>query len=292
MIEIGKINKLKVLRETPVGLHLGDDENNEVLLPASYIKGNIKVNEKLDVFIYNDSENRLIATTRKPAVQLNGFACLRVSAVTEFGAFMDWGLEKDLFVPFAEQKYKMEPDKYYVVHVHLDEVSKRIVGSGRIDQFIPNDDLKLEGGQEVEVMLYEESPLGYSCIINGQYKGLIYHNDIYQDVFIGDELIAYVKTIREDKLVDISLQKSGFKNVLNATETVMEYIESHDGYLNLHDKSSPEEIAEIFSMSKATFKKSIGILYRQRRVIIKPDGVYAAPKVEREATEEVPKDPE
>lgn len=179
-----------------------------------------------------------------------------------------------------------------MVYVFLDDVSKRIVGSGRIDKFISNEELKLEGGQEVEVMLYEESPLGYSCIINGMYKGLIYHNDIYQDVFIGDELIAYVKTIREDKLVDISLQKSGFKNVLSATETVMEYIETHDGYLNLHDKSTPEEIAEKFSMSKATFKKSIGILYRQRRVIIKPDGVYAAPKVETDAKEEAPKDPE
>src|SRR5690606_18788033 len=132
----------------------------------------------------------------------------------------------------------------------------------------------LEGGQEVEVMLYEESPLGYSCIINGKNKGLIYHNDIYQDVFIGDELIAYVKTVREDNLIDISLQKSGFKNVLSATETILDYLENNDGFLDLHDKSHPDEIASKFSMSKATFKKSIGILYRQRKVLIKPDGVY------------------
>jgi predicted RNA-binding protein (virulence factor B family) len=285
MIEIGKMNKLKVLRETSAGLHLGDDERNEVLLPASYVREKHKVNDKLEVFIYTDSEGRLIATLRKPVVQLNQFVCLRVTAATDFGAFLHWGLEKDLFVPKSEQKYEMEPEKYYVVYVYLDDISKRIVASGKVDRFLSNEDMKLEGGQEVEVLIYEETPLGYNCIINGLYKGLIYHNDIFQDIFIGDELIAYVKTIREDNLVDISLQKSGFKNVLSATEIVYDYIVNHGGFLGLHDKSSPDEIAEKFSMSKATFKKSIGILYRQRRVLIRPDGVYLAPPSE-EKTED------
>lgn len=274
MIAPGKINTLKVLRETAVGFYLADDDNNEVLLPNSYIKEKPKVKDKLEVFIYNDSEDRLIATTRKPIVELEHFACLRVNAVTEIGAFLDWGLEKDLFVPFSEQKFKMEAEKYYVVYVYIDELSSRIVGSSKIDKFVKTDEIKLEGGQEVEVMICEESPLGYTCIINGEYKGLIYHNDVYQDLFIGDELIAYVKMIREDKLVDISLQKGGFKNVLSATEIILEYLETHNGFLNLHDKSSPEEIAMKFSMSKATFKKSIGVLYRHRKVLIKPDGVY------------------
>jgi predicted RNA-binding protein (virulence factor B family) len=181
----------------------------------------------------------------------------------------------------------MVPEKYYVVYVYLDDVSKRIVGSNRIDNFISNEGHSLEGGQEVEVMLYEESPLGFSCIINGKHKGLIYHNDIYQDVFIGDELIAYIKTVREDNLIDVSLQKTGFKNVLSATETIMDYLENGDGYLNLHDKSSPEEIADKFSMSKATFKKSIGILYRQRKVLIKPDGVYLVKSDETNNNEEL-----
>jgi predicted RNA-binding protein (virulence factor B family) len=276
MIEIGKMNTLKVLRETDVGLFLGDHENNEVLLPGSHIKTPhaYKVKDKVEVFIYSDSENRLIATMRKPVAVLNSFVCLRVNAVSEIGAFMDWGLEKDLFVPFSEQRFKMDADKYYVVYVYLDEVSKRIVGSSKLDKFVANENLKLEGGQEVEIMIAEESPLGYSCIINGMYRGLIYHNDVYQDLFVGDELTAYVKMIREDNLVDISLQKGGFKNVLSATEIILEYLETHNGFLNLHDKSSPEEIAEKFSMSKATFKKSIGVLYRHRKVLIKPDGVY------------------
>jgi predicted RNA-binding protein (virulence factor B family) len=274
MIAIGKINTLKVLRETAVGMYLGDDENNEVLLPASYIKSDIKVKDKLDVFILNDSENRLIATTRKPIVQLNNFACLRVNAITDVGAFLDWGLEKELFSPFNEQKFEMEQNKYYVVYVYLDEISKRIVASTKIDKFVSNEDCTLEGGAEVEILVYEESPLGFSCIINGKHKGLLYHNEIFQDVFIGDEFIAYIKTIREDGLIDLSLQKGGFKNVLSATDVVLEYLEMHDGFLNLHDKSSPEEIAEKFGMSKATYKKAIGVLYRHRKVLIKPDGVY------------------
>ena len=187
---------------------------------------------------------------------------------------MDWGLEKDLFVPLDEQKSKLEVNKYYVVYIYTDKVSGRLVASTKLDKFLETEDIKLEGGQEVEILITDESPLGYSCIINETYKGLIYHNEIFQDLFVGEELIAYVKMVREDKLVDISLQKSGFKNVLSATDTILAYLENHNGTLHLHDKSSPEDIAEIFSMSKATFKKAIGVLYRHRKVLITPDGVY------------------
>ncbi len=274
MIEIGKINTLSVTRETSAGYYLGDNENNEVLLPNSFLKTRPAIGEKLEAFIYMDSDERLIASTRKPIASLNAFACLRVNAVTEQGAFMEWGLEKDLFVPHAEQRFPMLKDKYYVVRVFLDEHSQRLAGSSKLDKFLELEDIKLEGGQEVEILIAEESQLGYTCIINGTYKGLIYHNDVYQDLFVGEELIAYVKAVREDKLIDISLQKGGFKNVLAATDVILEYLEQHDGFLDLHDKSSPEEIAEKFSMSKATFKKSIGVLYRHRKVLIKPDGVY------------------
>lgn len=277
MIELGKINTLTVLRESEVGLFLGDKEGNEVLLPKSLADTNITRNSKLSVFVYTDAEARSIATLRKPVVQLNQFALLRVKAVTDAGAFMDWGLEKDLFVPHSEQKNEFEEGKYYVIHVYLDAVSRRITGSNKLDKFLTTDNVKLEGGAEVDILITEESQLGFSCIINGLYKGLIYHNDVYQDLFIGDELSAYVKTIRSDGLIDISLQKSGFKNVLSATEIVLEYLENNNGFLNLHDKSSPEEIATKFSMSKATFKKAIGILYRHRKVLIKPDGVYLVP---------------
>lgn len=274
MIELGKMNELTVLRQSEAGVFLGDKEGNEVLLPKSRQESAGDYKGKLKVFVYTDSEARSIASLRKPVVQINQFALLRVNALTTAGAFMDWGLEKDLFVPHSEQKNAFEEGKYYVVHVYLDNISGRITGSNKLDKFLIADDVKLEGGAEVDILIIEESPLGFSCIINGLYKGLIYHNEVYQDLFIGDELGAYVKTIRPDGLIDISLQKSGFKNVLSATEIVMDYLENNKGFLNLHDKSSPEEIAAKFSMSKATFKKAIGILYRHRKVLIKPDGVY------------------
>jgi predicted RNA-binding protein (virulence factor B family) len=276
MIEIGKINTLTILRETSVGLYLGDNENNEVLLPVSFIKDVFNIGDKLNVFIYKDSEDRLIATTTLPYVKINEFAYLRVVSVSEVGAFLDWGLEKDLFVPFSEQKYKMTEGNFYVVYVYLDKLTNRIVGSNKIDKFINNQNIDLIETQEVDLLVYEESPLGFSCIINGTYKGLIYHNDIYKEVFIGDEMKGFVKTIREDKLIDISFQKSGFKNVIDSTEIILNYLEANKGFINLHDKSTPEEISIRLSMSKATFKKAIGILYRQRKVLIKSDGVYLA----------------
>ncbi len=280
MIQLGKINALTILRETGVGLYLGDNENNEVLLPTSFIRAPFKINDTLNVFIYKDSEDRLIATTLTPKALIYNFAFLEVSEIAGIGAFLDWGLEKDLFVPFNEQKNKMERGVSYVVYVHLDELTQRIIASSKISKFISNEHLQVEVGQEVDLILFEESPLGFSCIINGMHKGLLYRNDIYKKVQIGDRLKGYVKTIREDNLIDLSLQKLGFKNVLSSTDIILEYLEENDGFLALTDKSSPDEIADKFSMSKATFKKSIGVLYRQRKVLIKDDGVYSV-KVEK-----------
>lgn len=274
MIEIGKTNTLTIIRETPVGLFLGEDENQVVLLPVKYARPEFKVGDRIDVFVYKDSEDRIIATTLKPYVEINQFACLNVSQVSKFGAFLDWGLEKDLFVPFKEQKYPMSDRYAYVVYVYLDEVTQRIVASSKINKFLSNEQLTVEQGQEVDLMVFDKSPLGYNCIINGKHKGLIYDNDVYQDVQIGDELKGYVKLIRDNHLIDLSLQQIGFKHVLSSTDLVLEYLQAHNGYLALTDKSTPAEIAALFSMSKATFKKSIGVLYRQRKVRIEEDGVY------------------
>jgi predicted RNA-binding protein (virulence factor B family) len=275
-MEIGKMNTLAVLRETEVGLYVGDEQGNEALVPISLLKSRHPVGSRMDVFVYTDAENRLVASPAKPYAQLHDFAYLRVTDVQEFGAFMDWGLEKDLFVPYSQQDEKMKVDEFYVVYIYLDEKTNRMVASSRIDNFVSNENMSLEPGQAVDLLVYGESPLGFSAIINNKHKGLIYHNDVYQEVFIGDELKGYVKTIRPDKLIDLSFQKSGFKNVLDSTDVVMEAIEKNNGFLNLHDKSTPEEISIRLSMSKATFKKAIGILYRQRKVLIKPEGVYLA----------------
>lgn len=281
MIQIGKINTLTILRETSVGLHLGDEDKNEVLLPNSYIKSTYKVKDQIEVFVYKDSEDRLIATPQIPYAQIYSFAFLRVTSISEVGAFLDWGLEKDLFLPYREQKNDMQEGESYVVYIYLDEETDRIIASAKVGNFISNEHLQVEVGDEVDLIVFEESPLGFSCIIDKMHRGLMYRNDIYKDIQIGDELKGYIKNIRQDNLIDLSLQKSGFQNVLSSTDTILEYLDHNNGYLNLTDKSTPEEIAKQFAMSKATFKKSIGVLYRHRKVLIKEDGVYLVKEEDR-----------
>ncbi|MDF2448166.1 MAG: hypothetical protein K0R26_670 [Bacteroidota bacterium] len=273
MIQIGRTNNLTILRQTPPGMYLGDDENEVVLLPNKFIEPDFKVGDKIDVFIYRDSEDRLIATRFKPFAEVNQFAFLCVSEVSKIGAFLDWGLEKDLFVPFKEQKQKMIEGHSYVVYIYVDELSERIVASSKINKFISNEVLKVEQGQEVDLLVYNETDLGFTCIINGMHKGLIYHNDVFTDLAIGDQTKGFIKLIREGNLIDLSLQNLGFKNVLSSTEKILDYLNKHEGYLELTDKSSPDLIERRFDMSKSTFKKSIGVLYRQRKVTLHEDGV-------------------
>lgn len=275
MIRLGKTNKLTILRNTPVGLYLGENEDEVVLLPKKFIEPEFEVGQEIEVFIYKDSEDRIIATRLKPFVEVNHFAYLFVSEVTKYGAFLDWGLEKDLFVPFKEQKQEMQEGKAYVVYVYIDEVTDRIVASNKINKFISNEVLTVKQGDEVDLMIYNQTPLGYNCIINSSHKGLIYENDVYKDIRVGDELKGYIKLIRDNNLIDLSLQQIGFKHVLSSTDVILEYLKEHQGIMKLTDKSSPEEIEKVFNMSKATFKKSIGVLYRQRKVLIKDDGVYS-----------------
>lgn len=273
MIQLGKINTLTILRDTPVGMYLSDGKQ-DILLPKKYILPEFNVNDNVDVFVYTDSEDRPIATTLTPYAFVNQFAYLKVVGLSAVGAFLDWGLEKDLFVPFKEQSNKMEEGESYVVFIYLDELSQRIVASNKINKFISNHNLTVEQGEEVDLLIYSKTNLGFSCIINDMHKGLIYHNDVFTDLKIGTTIKGYVKLIRTDGLIDVSLQKIGFKNVLSSTEKIEAYLIKHNGYLALTDKSSPEEIQQQFDMSKATFKKSIGVLYRQRKVILKDDGVY------------------
>lgn len=274
MIHIGKTNALTVLRATTVGLYLGDNENTELLLPKKYVDPDTKIGDTINVFVYKDSEDRLIATTLKPAAEVGQFAFLNVSEISKVGAFLDWGLEKDLLVPFKEQKHPMREGYSYVVFIYLDELTQRIVASNKINRFVDNAELSVEQGEEVDLLVFDRSQLGYNCIINGKHKGLIYYNDVYKDIRIGDELKGYVKQIRDNNLIDLSLQKPGFKHVLSSTDIILDYLKEHDGFLDLTDKSTPEQIATRFEMSKSTFKKSIGILYRQRKVVLKDDGVH------------------
>ncbi len=282
MIHLGKTNTLTILRQTPPGMYLGDGENEVVLLPTKYIEPDFEIGQEIDVFVYRDSEDRLIATRLKPFAEVGQFAYLNVSEVSKVGAFLDWGLEKDLFVPFKEQKHKMFEGYSYVVYIYIDDVTERIVASSKINKFISNEVLTVKQGEEVDLLVYNETDLGFTCVINGAHKGLIYHNDVFTDLAVGDQVKGYIKLIRENNLIDLSLQNIGFKHVLSSTEKIMEYLNTHNGYLELTDKSSPDLIERRFDMSKSTFKKSIGILYRQRKVTLHDDGVRLVPLKEGE----------
>ncbi len=287
MIRLGKTNSLIILRQTPPGMFLGNDDSEVVLLPNKYIEPEFEIGQTIDVFVYKDSEDRLIATRLKPYAEVNQFACLNVSEVSRIGAFLDWGLEKDLFVPFKEQKHKMQEGSNYVVYIYIDEITERIVASSKINKFISNEVLQVKQGEEVDLLVYNETDLGFTCIINGMHKGLIYHSDLFTDVAIGDQIKGYIKLIRENNLIDLSLQNLGFKHVLSSTEKILEYLITHEGYLELTDKSSPDLIERRFDMSKSTFKKSIGILYRQRKVTLHDDGVRLVEDIENQEVRKV-----
>lgn len=285
MITLGKTNTLAILREVSVGMYLGDADGATVLLPKKFIEPEFRIGDEIEVFVYRDSDDRLIATRYQPYAEVGQFAFLRVSAVTPVGAFLDWGLEKDLFVPFKEQKHKMLEGQSYVVYIYIDEASQRIVASGKINKFISNDALTVEQGQEVDLLVYNQTDLGFTCIINGRHKGLIYHNDLFTELAVGDQVTGYIKLIRENNLIDLSLQNLGFKHVLSSTDKILEYLREHDGFMDIHDKSSPDIIERRLAMSKATFKKSIGILYRQRKVTLHDDGVRLIPQSADATTE-------
>jgi predicted RNA-binding protein (virulence factor B family) len=274
MLHLGIKNTLKILRGTGVGMFLGDNEDNDVLLPKKYIPDNAIVGDDIEVFIYRDSEDRVIATTLEPKIQLNEFACLQVRSVTGIGAFLDWGLEKDLFVPFREQNKKMEEGKWYVVFLYLDEETDRLVGSCKINRYFEKENINLEIGQEVDLLVFEETDMGLNVIINQKYKGLLYENEIFQRIKIGTSTKGYIKNIREDNRVDVSLQKQGYENIEPNAERILEKLKANNGFLDVTDKSDANYIMYQLEMSKKTFKKAVGALYRQRIIRIEDDGIY------------------
>ncbi|MBC8047384.1 MAG: GntR family transcriptional regulator [Fimbriimonadaceae bacterium] len=274
MLNIGNVNTLTILRITSVGMYLSDEENNEVLLPNKYILPEFKVGNEAEVFIYKDSEERLIATTLEPFIKLNEFAFLQVKESNQVGAFLNWGLEKDLFVPFKEQPVKMIAGKRYVVYLYLDAGTERLTASGKIYKFLDNSELEIQEDDTVDLLIYKESAMGFSAIINNKYDGLIYHNEIFQEIYVGDKIKGYIKSIREDHKIDLRLQQSGYKNIEPNSEVILKYLQMHNGFLDLNDKSDPEEISQRLSMSKKTFKKAIGGLYKQQLIELRQDGIY------------------
>jgi predicted RNA-binding protein (virulence factor B family) len=276
MLHLGIKNTLRILRGTGVGMFLGDEEGNDVLLPKKYVPENAIVGEDIEVFIYRDSEDRIIATNLEPKIQLNQFACLQVKSVTAIGAFLDWGLEKDLFVPFREQNKKMEEGRWYAVYLYLDEETDRLVASCKVNRYFEKENIDLLIGQEVDLLIFEETDLGLNAVIDNKYKGLIYENEIFQRIKIGTRTKGFVKNLRDDNRVDLSLQKQGYANVEPNAERILEKLKANNGFLDVTDKSDSNYVMYQLEMSKKTFKKAVGALYRQKIIRIEEDGIYLA----------------
>ena len=278
MLFIGKYNTLTIERVTSVGMFLSDVEGEEVLLPNQYLTDDMHVEDVIKVFVYLDSEDRPVATTETPKIIRNEFAVLQVKDVSEHGAFLDWGLIKDLFIPFREQSVSMEIGDWHVVYLYLDQKSSRLIASTKIDRFLENERLTVKEGDEVDLIIYQKTDLGYNTIVNQYHKGLIYGNEVFKDLKIGDKLKGFVKKIRPENKLDISLNKSTTEQIEPAAQNILDELKKAGGFLDLSDGSSPEEIHKRLEISKKVFKKAIGGLYKNGTIRIAPEGIYLLDK--------------
>lgn len=281
MAEIGILNNLRVVKEVDFGVYLDGGEHGEILLPRRYVPANCKVDDNIRVFIYLDSEDRLIATTEKPYAMAGDFALLKVVAVNSAGAFLDWGLPKDLLVPFSEQRPLMEKGKSYIVRIYVDKKSNRIAATTRLDRYLDNAPGNFHAGQEVKLLICNQTDIGYKAIINGTHWGVLYSNEVFQSLKRGQITKGYIKKVRDDNKIDLSLHKPGYKKVGDVTETILNVLEKKGGVLPVTDKSSPEIIYKLFGVSKKTYKKAIGAIYRKRLITIENNGIKLISKPAR-----------
>ena len=272
-MKIGHYNTLKIERLTKVGLFLSNGKE-DVLLPLKYVPKSYSIGDELIVFVYLDHEERPVATTLEPYILMDEFGLLRVNYVNNIGAFLDWGLEKDLFVPFREQARPMEKGKRYLVFAYIDEKTNRIVASSKTNQFLNNENVMLQVGDEVDLIISHITDVGINVIINDQYKGLLYKDQVYDDIRTGDRMVGYIKTIRPDNKIDVTLQKAGYQNIEPNAQKIVDELKASRGFLRLNDNSDPEDIKTVLKMSKKTFKKAIGLLYKDKQIELKEDGIY------------------
>ena len=273
MAEIGIFNNLRVIKEVDFGVYLDGGEHEEILLPRRYVPENCKVDDNIKVFIYLDSEDRFIATTETPYAMVGDFALLKVVAVESVGAFLDWGLLKDLLVPFGEQSPTMEIGKSYIVKIYVDKQTNRIAATTRLDRYLDNEPGNFHAGQEVKLLICNQTDIGYKAIINGTHWGVLYSNEVFQPLKSGQKTKGYIKKVREDNKIDLSLHKPGYERVDDITDTIINVLKEQGGFISVTDKSSPETINKLFGVSKKTYKKAIGAIYRKRLITIESDGI-------------------
>ncbi|MFW5760966.1 MAG: S1 RNA-binding domain-containing protein [Cyclobacteriaceae bacterium] len=273
MIRIGTFNELTILRTSDHGLYLGSDEE-DVLLPNKYCPQDYELGDKLNVFVYLDHQERPVATNITPKITLKKFSLLQVSAITTVGIFMDWGLEKELMVPYKEQQKKMEEGRWYIVYMDIDQQTNRLYASSRVEKFLQNDDITVKEGEEVDLLVWKKTDVGYAVIINHLHEGLIYENEVFARLNVGDTLKGFIKKIREDKKIDVSLSPIGYDN-FNEKNTgyILQLLKQADGFIGITDKSPPGIIYSTFGMSKKAYKKAIGALYKQKKIEILPAGI-------------------
>lgn len=272
-MQIGKFNRLKVLRKLEFGYYLDGQELGEILIPLRYSPADLKVGSQLEVFIYFDSEDRIIATTEQPIAKVGEFAYLNVVTVNDIGAFLYWGLPKDLLVPFREQKVKMVEGKSYLVFIYIDAMTDRIAASAKIDQFLNHDPINYLPGDEVDLIIAGISEIGYKAIINNRHLGILYKNEVFTDLVIGQETKGYIYKIRPDNKIDLRLFREGYEKVDDYVRLLLDKLESEDGFLPLTDKSSAEEINFELGISKKSFKQAVGALYKKHLLELLPEGI-------------------
>ncbi|WP_298540488.1 S1-like domain-containing RNA-binding protein [uncultured Aquimarina sp.] len=273
MLKLGKYNTLEIVRERDQGIYLSDDDGNEVLLPNKYVPDEFMIRDEIKVFLYLDHEERIVATTLEPYAVVNSFAYLKCTTVSDIGAFMDWGLEKELFIPFREQASKMRIGSWYLVYVYLDEETNRLVGSSKTNAFLDNSLVLLSAYDEVDLMASHPSPYGWNMIVNQKHLGLVYEDEIFQKITPGDQLKGFVKKVRPDGKIDLTLQRHGYRAIEPNAQQILNELNNRGGFIDLNDKSNPDDIKEVFQLSKKSFKKAIGSLYKAKKIVIEKDGI-------------------
>jgi predicted RNA-binding protein (virulence factor B family) len=271
-IKVGEYNTLKVARAFDFGMYLGEDKD-VVLLPKRFIPAGLKVGDEVKVFVYHDSEDRLIATTQQPLGVVGDIVNLPVVSVTKLGAFMDWGLMKDLFVAKSQQLMGMREGGHYLVKIYLDEMTGRVAASEKIERFLSNDVLTVKEQDPVDLVVYRRTDIGYVVIINNRHTGVLHHNDIFHEIQVGDKIKGYIKNIREENRIDVGSGKMGYQRVEDEAGKILRLLKENNGYLPYHDKSDPEEIYSFFGMSKKTFKMTTGNLYKNKKIIFTQTGI-------------------
>lgn len=273
MANIGRINDLPIVRESDLGLFLDGGQLGQILLPRSVAPDSWQPGGSVKVFVYVDSEERLVATTAAPLAVVGEFSWLQVVSVTDVGAFLDWGMPKDLLLPYSEQKFEPEVGRRVMVGVFLDEKTQRPVASTRIDDFLEDEAEGFVTGQEVELLIADSTELGYKAIVNHTHWGVLYSNELFQSLEKGQRITGYIKKVRDDKKIDLTLSQPGYKKISSISEQIMSTLKQNDGYVMITDKSPPEAIYAVFKVSKKVYKKAVGSLYKQRRIIIEKHGI-------------------